>query len=107
MTSSSDDTPWSATSGAGFASDAVPSGPLFDWDGGETPAAWVQWKGTNVCMDVRCACGAHGHIDAEFAYFVECGACQQVYAVQTTLALVPWNPTTGQPMEVPRATSEG
>jgi len=25
------------------------------------PHGWVQWKGTDVCMDVHCACG---HIDA-------------------------------------------
>lgn len=43
------------------------------------PHAWVQWKGTNVCMDIRCACGAMHHLDAEFAYYVKCGECGQVY----------------------------
>jgi hypothetical protein len=31
------------------------------------PHGWIQWKGTNVCMDVYCACGHHSHIDAKFA----------------------------------------
>jgi len=32
------------------------------------PHAWIQWKGTDVCMDVRCSCGNHGHVDADFAF---------------------------------------
>lgn len=43
------------------------------------PHAWIQWKGTNVCMDVYCLCGAHGHIDADFAYKYRCGACKRLY----------------------------
>lgn len=48
-----------------------------DTDG--TPHGWIQWKGTGVCLDFHCKCGAHGHLDAEFAYYVKCGACGQVY----------------------------
>lgn len=33
---------------------------------------WIQWKGTNVCMDIYCECGYHGHIGDEFVYFVKC-----------------------------------
>lgn len=36
------------------------------------PHGWIQWKGTSVCMDVHCACGAHGHVDADFAYTLKC-----------------------------------
>lgn len=43
------------------------------------PHGWIQWKGTEVCMDFHCKCGAHGHLDAEFAYYVKCGACGQIY----------------------------
>ena len=39
----------------------------------------INWKGTDVCMDVVCKCGAIGHIDAEFTYNVKCGACGAVY----------------------------
>ena len=49
--------------------------------------AWIQWKGTDVCMDVRCRCGAHGHVDASFAYFYKCLACGDTFAVGQTVRL--------------------
>lgn len=49
--------------------------------------AWIQWKGTNVCMDVHCRCGAHGHVDAEFAYFYRCAACGRTFVVGQTVRL--------------------
>lgn len=45
------------------------------------PHAFIQWKGTNVCADLWCICGAQGHIDDEFMYFVRCIACGRVYRV--------------------------
>ena len=45
------------------------------------PHGWIQWKGTNVCMDFHCECGGVSHIDAEFLYFIECGYCRQKYEV--------------------------
>lgn len=39
------------------------------------PHAFVQWKGTNVCMDFYCECGAHCHFDGYFAYVVQCPHC--------------------------------
>ncbi len=54
-----------------------------DWDIQETyegkPHGWIQWKGTEVCMDVHCACGELTHVDAEFAYNVQCPVCLRVY----------------------------
>jgi hypothetical protein len=44
----------------------------------DKPHGWVQWKGTDVCMDVYCKCGYHSHIDAEFAYHVKCPSCGTV-----------------------------
>ena len=53
------------------------------WDIQDTrkgePHGWVQWKGTDVCMDIHCKCGCVSHIDAEFAYFVECPECGTVF----------------------------
>lgn len=43
------------------------------------PHGWIQWKGTNVCMDVHCACGELTHFDGDFLYHVKCGACGKVY----------------------------
>ncbi len=53
------------------------------------PHGWIQWKGTEVCMDIRCGCGYVSHIDAEFAYFVKCPACKQVYNVDPHVRLIP------------------
>ena len=49
--------------------------------------AWIQWKGTSVCMDVHCRCGADGHVDAEFAYFYRCRACGVTFAVGQNVRL--------------------
>lgn len=43
------------------------------------PHGWLQWKGTNVCMDMHCKCGHHSHIDADFTYSVKCPECSTVY----------------------------
>ena len=47
----------------------------------------VQWKGTSVCMDIHCACGAHSHIDDDFTYYVRCPACGAVYSVNPNVEL--------------------
>lgn len=56
------------------------------WDRQAKPAAgsahaWVQWKGTDACMDLHCPCGTHSHLDAMFAYYVSCPVCGAVYFV--------------------------
>ena len=56
------------------------------------PHIWIQWKGTDLCADVHCKCGAHDHIDAEFAYFYECRACGRKYALAQNLRLIPLTP---------------
>jgi len=53
-----------------------------------TPHCWIQWKGTDVCMDVHCNCGVIGHIDGEFAYHVKCPNCGRVYAVDGHVELI-------------------
>ena len=50
--------------------------------------AWIQWKGTEVCIDIHCKCGKHSHIDAEFFYYFRC-ECGQLYWPQTTIAMIP------------------
>lgn len=43
------------------------------------PNGWIQWKGTNVCIDIHCICGESSHYDGDFMYFIECGYCGRVY----------------------------
>lgn len=49
---------------------------------------WIQWKGTDVCMDVTCKCGEGAHIDAMFFYAYKCSACGTVYAVSQVVKLI-------------------
>jgi hypothetical protein len=43
------------------------------------PYAFIQWKGTDVCMDFHCECGAHNHFDGYFAYAVKCPHCGTIW----------------------------
>ena len=51
------------------------------------PYGWIQWKGTDVCMDIHCECGKLTHIDADFLYHVKCSACGRVYECDGHIAL--------------------
>lgn len=51
--------------------------------------AWIQWKGTDVCMDIHCPCGALLHLDGDFAYSIECGRCHQKYVCDPHIRLHP------------------
>ena len=53
---------------------------------------WIQWKGTNVCVDLHCKCGCHGHIDGGFFYFYECPGCETKYAVGQIVKLIALTP---------------
>lgn len=43
------------------------------------PSAFIQWKGTDVCMDFSCDCCEGFHIDAMFVYAVKCHACGTIW----------------------------
>jgi len=49
---------------------------------------WIQFKGTDLCMDVHCKCGEHTHIDGEFIYFIKCGNCGIVYELNGHIELI-------------------
>lgn len=51
----------------------------------------IQWKGTNVCIDIHCACGHHSHFDGDFMYYFECPKCKKVYAAGTNIKMIPLN----------------
>lgn len=62
------------------------------WDVQETfegePHGWIQWKGTDVCMDVHCKCGVSSHIDSDFVYVAECPACHAKYMCNGHIQLI-------------------
>ena len=45
----------------------------------ERTHAFIQWKGTDVCMDFYCECGERCHVDDFFAYTVECPECKVIW----------------------------
>lgn len=52
-----------------------------EWD--TDHEAFIQWKGTDVCMDLHCPkCKTHNHYDGFFAYVVECSGCQTQYLMR-------------------------
>jgi len=51
------------------------------------PHIWIQWKGTNVCCDIHCECGAHCHFDGDFLYFFQCPHCERYWEVGTHVSI--------------------
>ena len=41
---------------------------------------FIQWKGTDVCLDFHCECGCSNHYDGTFAYVVKCAGCESLFA---------------------------
>lgn len=56
------------------------------------PHGWIQWKGTDVCIDLHCSCGDHAHIDGWFFYRYECRNCHKKYAVGCNVKLIEMTP---------------
>lgn len=49
----------------------------------------IQWEGTNVCIDLHCHCGHHGHFDGPFFYHYKCPGCGACFAVGLVVKLIP------------------
>lgn len=63
---------------------------VYSQDKISTPSTgWIQWKGTDICIDLHCVCGHDGHFDGEFFYFFECPKCHRKYAVGENINLIP------------------
>lgn len=52
------------------------------------PHALIQWKGTTVCMDFHCECGKTPHVDAGFAYYVQCPHCDAIYEIGSHVSIL-------------------
>jgi hypothetical protein len=51
------------------------------------PHAFIQWKGTDVCMDCYCICGESFHVDDDFTYAVQCPYCERRYEMSAVIEM--------------------
>ncbi|MGD0766137.1 MAG: hypothetical protein ABR978_07505 [Dehalococcoidia bacterium] len=51
------------------------------------PITFIQWKGTDICIDLHCPCGMSGHYDGYFAYALKCPDCGRVYVLAEKIDL--------------------
>lgn len=66
---------------------------VYSRDNPETePYGWIQWKGTDVCIDIHCKCGHHGHVDTDFFYHYVCPKCGTKYSVGQNVKLIELTP---------------
>lgn len=56
----------------------------------EHPYGYVQWKGTDVCIDFYCKCGEVGHFDGYFASILKCPTCGQLWELPHYVAPRPY-----------------
>lgn len=69
----------------------------FEKHPGTDVEVFIQWKGTTVCMDLHCTCGAHNHFDTDFIYSVQCGQCGAVFDVGTQVQVRRVDEPQGEP----------
>lgn len=63
-------------------------------------SGWIQWKGTDVCIDLHCKCGATAHVDADFFYHYRCRKCGREYALSPVVKLIELNAEQGNFIEL-------
>jgi len=59
----------------------------MNWDISKGCRNFIQWKGTDVCMDFHCICGNMFHIDDDFTYAVKCLKCNKVWELGTEVSV--------------------
>lgn len=51
---------------------------------------YIQWKGTDLCMDMYCPnCGKHSHFDGFNAYVVKCPHCGGYFQMAEEIKITP------------------
>lgn len=53
------------------------------------PYGNIQWKSTDVSLDINCECGYVSHLDAQCTYYVACPRCARVYMTNGHIELIP------------------
>lgn len=44
---------------------------------------FIQYKGSEICIDMYCSCGKDSHFDGDFARYVRCPYCQKVWELNS------------------------
>lgn len=58
-----------------------------------SPQGWIQFKGSDLCIDLTCICGNKGHVDgADFLYYAKCGKCGKTYMLNGHIELIELTP---------------
>jgi hypothetical protein len=71
------------------------------------PHGWVQWKGTNVCIEIHCKCGYHSHYDGYFAHHIQCPSCGTIYYLNPHIEMIEADyDTSGLPLQKPELETE-
>lgn len=55
---------------------------------GSDASMFIQWQGTDVCVDFICDCGEQGHFDGYFAFVIQCPTCGQHYKMGTQVRAI-------------------
>lgn len=53
--------------------------------------AFIQYKNTDICVDIECLCGESFHYDGYFAYYLQCPNCNQIFKLNTHIEIQPEN----------------
>ena len=61
---------------------------MFEPFPGSDATCFIQWKGTEVCVDFGCPCLPEehqfsSHYDGDFMYYIQCPHCEAIYEVGT------------------------
>lgn len=60
------------------------------------PNNFIQWKGTDVCIDLTCSCGRSTHYDGDFLYAWKC-PCGKIWEMGDEVPMKEVDPVVGQP----------
>lgn len=70
---------------------------------GQESEVFIQYKGTDICLDFWCECGAEGHFDGFFCHSIRCHGCDTVWVLPHTIVLEKFDPTKHYEHEPERA----
>ncbi len=49
------------------------------------PNTYVQWQGSDLCLDFNCPCGNWGHLDVGFLFALRCASCGRSWRIAPAL----------------------